>query len=134
MKAFTLRLQDSTQAQEITGVTSFVGEDVTGSFGILAGHARMMTVLNVGLSRFRVDESPWQYLAMPGAVLYFHDNLLVLNTRRFLLDADYLRISAALEQQLLAEEGNLQAMRESLHRMEVQILRRLWQTGQRGGM
>ncbi len=134
MKAFTLRLQDSTQAQEIAGVTSFVGEDVTGSFGILAGHARMMTVLNVGLSRFRVGESPWQYLAMPGAVLYFHDNLLVLNTRRFLLDADYLRISAALEQQLLAEEGNLQAMRESLHRMEVQILRRLWQTGQRGGM
>ena len=37
MKAFTLRLQDATHAEEITGVTSFVGEDASGSFGILAG-------------------------------------------------------------------------------------------------
>ena len=34
-------------------MASFIGEDDSGSFGILAGHARMMTMLGFGLARFR---------------------------------------------------------------------------------
>jgi F-type H+-transporting ATPase subunit epsilon len=56
MNTFTLKLQDATRSKEIAGVTSFVGEDSSGSFGILAGHTRMMTSLLIGLARFRVDE------------------------------------------------------------------------------
>jgi len=104
MSGFTLRLQDATRAEEIANVTSFVGEDASGSFGILAGHARMMTSLVVGLARFRVGEDNWKYLALPGAALYFHDNILTLSTRHYLLDDDYMRISEALQQQLLEEE------------------------------
>ena len=133
MKAFTLRLQDSTHTEEITGVTSFVGEDASGSFGILAGHARMMTSLIIGLARFRVDENPWQYLALPGAVLYFRDNLLTLSTRHFLLDDDYMRISEALQQQLLVEEDKLHTLKESLHRMEEEVLKRLWEMSRTTG-
>lgn len=132
MKSFTLRLQDATHAEEITGVTSFVGEDASGSFGILAGHARMMTSLVIGLARFRVGNQAWQYLALPGAVLYFHDNVLTLSTRRYLLDDDYMRISQVLEQQLLAEEEKLHTMKESLHHMEEEILKRLWKMGRKG--
>lgn len=132
MKSFTLKLQDAFRAEEIPGVTSFVGADCSGSFGILAGHARMMTALTIGLSRFRIGADPWKYLAMPGAVLYFHENVLTLNTQRFLLDDDYMRISETLEHQLLAEEESLRTMKESLHRMEVQVLRRLWETGRKG--
>jgi F-type H+-transporting ATPase subunit epsilon len=129
MKAFTLHLRDATQARTIDGVTSFVGEDASGAFGILAGHARMITTLVIGLARFRVGEEAWQYLALPGAVLYFRDDLLTLSTRHFLLDDDYLRISSALQQELLAEEEQLRSMKESLHRMEEQILRQLWNIG-----
>lgn len=129
MKTFTLRLQDATHAEEIAGVTSFVGEDASGSFGILAGHARLMTSLIIGLARFRVGEDSWKYLALPGAVLYFHDNLLTLSTHRYLLDDDYMRISQALQQQLLAEEEQLHSMKESLHHMEEEVLRRLWEMG-----
>ena len=100
------------RVEEITGVSSFVGEDSTGSFGILAGHARMMTSLIIGLARFRVGEDNWKYLALPGAVLYFHDNVLTLSTRRYLVDDDYMRISQALEQQLVAEEEQLHTMKE----------------------
>lgn len=132
MKTFTLRLQDATRAEDITGVTSFVGEDASGSFGILASHARMMTSLVIGLARFRIGKAAWQYLALPGAVLYFHDNVLTLSTRRYLLDDDYMRISRVLEQQLLAEEEKLHAMKESLHHMEEEILKRLWRMGRRG--
>jgi len=129
--SFTLQLQDATRAEEITGVTSFVGEDASGSFGILPNHARMLTVLVTGLARFRVGPDSWQYLAVPGALLYFQENVLTLGTRRYLLDADYKRISEALQQQLLAEEEQLQAMTISLHRMEEAMLKHLWDMGRR---
>lgn len=132
MKSFTLWLQDATQSEEITGVTSFVGVDTSGSFGILAGHARMMTSLIIGLARFRIGEGAWQYLALPGAVLYFHDNVLTLSTRRYLLGDDYMHISRALQQQLLAEEEKLYTMKESLHHMEEEVLKRLWQMSHKG--
>jgi len=131
VKAFRLRLQDATRTEEIAGVSSFVGEDASGSFGILAGHSRMLTALLIGLARFRVGEGAWRYLAVPGAVLYFQDNVLTLSTRRYLLDDDYRRISQALQQQLLAEEEQLHTMKASLHRMEEAMLRRLWKIGRR---
>lgn len=127
MKTFTLQLQDATHAKEISGVSSFVGEDASGSFGILAGHARLMTTLVVGLARFRIGDQAWQYLALPGAVLYFSNNILTLATHHFLLDDDYMRISAALREELLAEEEKLRTMKESLHHMEEEVLKRLWE-------
>jgi len=132
MKTFTLRLQDATQSEEVGDVTSFVGEDVSGSFGILAGHGRMMTSLIIGLARFRIEKGAWQYLALPGAVLYFHDNLLTLSTRRYLLDDDYMRISQDLQEQLLTEEEKLHSMKDSLHHMEEELLKRLWEMGRKG--
>lgn len=122
-----MRIQDSTRIEKVVGVTSFVGEDASGSFGVLANHARMMTYLVMGLARFRVGEEAWKYLALPGALLYFHDNTLILSTRRYLMDDDYMRISQALQQQLLAEEEKLRATKTSLHQMEEGVLKRLWE-------
>jgi F-type H+-transporting ATPase subunit epsilon len=132
MKSFTVRLQSASGSQDIAGVTSFVGEDGSGSFGILAGHARMMTSLSFGLARFRVGAGNWTYLAVPGAVLYFHDNVLTLSTRRHLMDDDYMRISEALQQQLLAEEEELHTIKASLHHMDEAILKRVWEMGREG--
>ena len=129
MKRFTLLLQDATHTEQINDVASFVGEDASGSFGILAGHARLMTSLLFGLARFRIEEKPWQYLALPGAVLYFKDNELSISTRRYLIDDNYERISAALQEQFVTEETELHAMKKSLHQMEEQLLKRLWETG-----
>ena len=131
MRTFTLLLQDATRAQETEGVSSFVGEDASGSFGIQAGHVRFMSILKMGLARFRIGEDQWTYLASPGAVLYFRDNRLTISTRRFLLDNDYMRISRALEEQLMEEEAKLRVMKESLHQMDEAILRRLWEMGRR---
>jgi F-type H+-transporting ATPase subunit epsilon len=127
VKSFTLRLQDATRSQEIAGVTSFVGEDNSGSFGILAGHERLMASLIIGLARFRIGDGNWQYLALPKAVLYFQDDILTLSTRRYLQDEDYTRISQALQRQLLVEEEQLHSMKESLRRMEQEVLQRLWE-------
>jgi len=125
MNQFVLNLFDATHEQRITGVTSFVGEDASGSFGIQPNHARFMTTLVFGLARFRFGVEYWQYLALPGAVVYFNNNELTISTRHFLIDSDLERISSLLEQQLITEEENLRATRESLHRMEQAILKRM---------
>ena len=129
MKAFTMHVQSATQYEHIEGVTSFVGEDESGSFGIRASHARMMTALSYGLARYQLQDSSWRYLAFPRGILYFVDNALYISTRRFLHDADYQRISAGLLEQLLKEEEGLRTIKESLLRLEQGIFRRLWQMG-----
>ena len=127
MSVITLQLLSASQAERIDGVTSFVGEDASGSFGILPGHARFMTALMFGLARYRIHAGDWQYMAVPGAWLYFVDNCLEIVSRRYLRDENYARINAMLEEQLRAEEEELRATKESLHRMEEEFFRRLWE-------
>lgn len=126
MNTFVLHLQSGTQYERIAGAVSFVAADDSGSFGILPGHARMMTCLTTGLARFRTTDGDWRYLALPGAALYFVDNELYVNTRRYLHDPDYKRISAALRAELLTEEAKLLSIRESLNRLEDEMLKRIW--------
>lgn len=129
MNTFVLLLQSATQYERIENVVSFVGEDESGSFGILPGHARMMTVLSFGLARFRVAGQPWEFLALPGALAYFIDNRLSLSTRRYLRDRDYTNIAAALEKRLRAEEESLLSIKRSVNRLEEEMLQRLWRSG-----
>ena len=125
MNTFPLHLQSATQYERINTVTSFIGEDDSGSFGIQAGHARMMASLLFGLARYRSGDQPWQYLALPGALIYFVDNELYLNTRHFVRDDDYSRINAVLSEQLRKEESGLAHIKESLRRMEEEMFKRL---------
>lgn len=127
MNTFSLTILDASHAETIEGISSFVGEDKTGSFGILAGHARMMTTLVMGLARYRVANEAWQYLAQPGSVLYFRDNLLTISTRHYLRDENYMRISSDLTQKLLVEEEELQAVKQNLQNMENEILKHIWE-------
>jgi len=125
MTTFNLHLQSATQYEVIEDVVSFVGEDGSGNFGIQANHTRLMASLSFGLARYRCGDQPWQYLALPGALLYFVDNRLYLNTRRYVRDSDYARINTALREQLHQEESGLQRIKESLRRMEEEMLKRL---------
>lgn len=129
MRGFIMHLQSATQYERIEQVTTFVGEDVSGSFGILAGHHRMMTSLLFGLARFRTEEDEWEFLALPGGVLYFVENELFLTTRRYLRGTDYDGIAKALEQQLRSEEALLRDLKESMHRLEEEMFKRLWSLG-----
>ena len=130
MRGFELEVHGAGQTLQVPDVLSFIGEDASGSFGLQAGHARCMTLLEFGLARFRTAEADWQYLALPGALLYFAGNRLWIDTRRFLVDSDYSRISRLLQAQLRAEEQALSETKTCLRRMEEALLRRLWQLGQ----
>lgn len=129
MNSFSLQLLSAREQKKVHGVTSFVGEDASGSFGIQAGHCRTMTSLVFGLARYRCADGPWQYLALPGGLLYFVENHLSICTRRYLVDADYRRISRLLQEQLLAEEQGLRETKKSLRRLEESVLHRLYEIG-----
>ena len=126
MNTFNLQLYDATQQQRIENLTSFVGEDSNGCFGLQAHHARFMTTLVFGLFRYRLQTEEWQYLALPGGVLYFNKNELSISTQHFLIDSDFEKISELLKQQLLAEDETLLATHSSLQKMEQSMLTRLW--------
>jgi F-type H+-transporting ATPase subunit epsilon len=132
MKTFTMHLQSTTQYERIDDVLSFVGEDDSGSFGILPGHARMMSLLGFGLARFRTPHRDWAFLALPGCLAYFVDGQLYLNTRRYLRGKDYERLGVLLRKELLAEEEALRAMKQSVRRLEEEMLKRLWKMQQSG--
>lgn len=105
---------------------SFVGEDASGAFGLMAGHERMMTVLDFGLARFRTADGPWHFLALPGGVLYFVENALYICTHRFIHSDDYQAVAAAITGVLAREEKELRVLRTSIERMEQEMIRHLW--------
>lgn len=125
MKTFPLFLQGARQFERIEAVTSFVGEDATGSFALRAHHERFMSALVFGLARYRLADGNWHYLALPGALLYFVDNQLFINTRRYIADTDYNRISQALTEQLLREEEVLMGLKRNLRQLEEAMMRQL---------
>lgn len=133
MNTFVIHLQSGTQYQRIDDAVSFVAADESGSFGIQSGHARLMACLDAGLARFRTADGAWRFLVLPGAVLYFLENELYINTRHYLYDSDYKRLSTAWREEFLAEEEKLRAVTESLNRLEDEMLKRMW-TLQRDGM
>ena len=132
MNSFVMHLQSATQYERIDDVISFVGEDDSGSFGILAEHARVMTLLVFGLARFRAGSRPWEYLALPGGLAYFVDGQLYLSTRRYLRGQDYESLSAALRRELRAEEEALREIKQSMRRLEEEMLKRLWRIRRTG--
>lgn len=132
MKTYTMHLQSATQYQCVKDVISFVAMDKSGSFGIQAHHARMITALDYGLARYQQVDSDWCYIALPGGILYFSNNNLYISTRRFLYGTDYQLISAGLLEQLLKEEEALHEIKDSLNQLEQEMFRRLWQMGRSG--
>ena len=132
LRTFVLHLQSAARYDRVEGVASFVGQDESGSFGIQAGHGRLIATLAYGLARYRGETGGWTYLAMPGAVLYFVAGELFVTTRRYFTDTDYQAISTALVEKLLAEETELRGIKENLSRLEQEMVRRLWQMERSG--
>lgn len=132
MNTFTLHLQSALQYEHFDDVISFVGEDSSGSFGLMSGHARMMTCLKFGLMRFTHANSVVEYVAAPGGVIYFIGNQLFISTRHYFRSKNYEEIVDALTNQLRAEENTIKDIKETLSRLDENILQRLWKMKREG--
>lgn len=133
MKTMTLHLEAATQYERIDDVVSFVAEDASGSFGVLPGHARFMTALELGLASFRRADGGWRYIAAPGALVYLAGGELHFATRRYVCGPDYERMREVLSEQLHAEEKALREIRASLRRLEDSMMRKLWRLARAEG-
>lgn len=132
MNTFVLNLHDSRGADRFDQVTQFIGADDNGSFGVLAGHARMVAVLRYGLARFVDGTGRWRYLALPGGVLDFSSNQLSLVTVRYFLGDERGTICQQLAEEMAKMDSDVHTSRATLAEIEHSLVRRLGELIGRG--
>lgn len=132
MTTFTIFLQSSTQFEKIQDVMSFVGEDSSGQFGLLVNHARIMTCLCFGICYFRYENDKIDYLALPGGILYFINNQLLISTTYYLRSQDYQLLELAIDNELRVAEENISSIKESLQHLDEAFLKHLWELKRQG--
>lgn len=125
MRSFALSLYDNHGVDCFDDVVQFVAADDSGSFGLLAGHARFVAVLRYGLARFVDSSGRWRYLALPGGVLNFSGNHLSLATVRYFLGEDRAGICRQLDEEMARTDSLVHAARSTLAEIEQTLVRRL---------
>ncbi|HTX59327.1 MAG TPA: F0F1 ATP synthase subunit epsilon [Verrucomicrobiae bacterium] len=126
MRAFAIALSSMDCSERIDGVTAFCAGDRSGRFGILAGREPLATTLSWGLCSLRIgSEANRQYLAVPGGVLYFAQDVLHLCARLYLRDDDPERIVQRLTHEMHAEEESSRSMHALLRDLDRELMRRL---------
>ncbi|MEF8731275.1 MAG: F0F1 ATP synthase subunit epsilon [Candidatus Accumulibacter meliphilus] len=125
MNCFALHLHDSHGGERFDDVVQFIAADGSGSFGILAGHARMLAVLRYGLARFVDSAGRWHFLSLPGGVMSFADNRLTLATVRYFLGDERAGICRQLEDEMARLDSDVHSSRATLTEIEHALLRRL---------
>lgn len=139
MAGFTMQVASATRLERFDGVSSFVGTDASGRFGLMAGHAPMSTVLSYGLARFRLETASgqagladgaaesWNYLALPGGVLRFADNVLSIASRVFVVGGSVQEVGRTLAMEMERDTAQQVELRRTLQRLEQTLMKGLWQ-------
>jgi F-type H+-transporting ATPase subunit epsilon len=124
-----MEIQSAKSVERFTDIVGFQGRDSSGAFGVLANAERRMTVLSFGLHSFRYQDHTVEYLALPGGLLYFRDNELLITTQNYVRDRDMKTITLSLQKEIHASEAALQDTKRSLRRLDDEIIRRLSRLG-----
>ncbi len=132
MKVFTLLLLDSRGTHRFDDITQFIGADMLGSFGILAGHVHTVALLRYGLARFIDQAGVWRYLALPGGVLRFADNQLIVTTVRYFLGDDRTLICEQLADEMARADSEIHTARATMSEIEHSLVRRLAELSSQG--
>jgi F-type H+-transporting ATPase subunit epsilon len=130
---FRLRLLGGDREASFDGVQAFAGKDASGRFGILAHHVRFMTVLVHGLARLRLADGAVRYVALPGGVMRFADNVLTLGARHWLMGDDPQQLVTALSEQVAEDARRMAHTLQHLRRLEADLLQRLAREGGTAG-
>jgi F-type H+-transporting ATPase subunit epsilon len=134
MSSFRVRLQSPTRAETIDGVVSFTGKDKSGSFGILPYAYWRTTALSYGMGTVRKADGTTEYLALPGGILYFKSNELKIATRSFIRSSKAEEITEALANQIRKNEESIRGIKQSIHRLDDELLKRLTSIGTRSSL
>lgn len=125
MKTFAVILASPGSRERIEDVASVVARDGSGSFGVLAGAYRRVTVLSWGLLSFRKGDGTREYLAVAGGVFHFSENLLRIATTAYFRTRNFEEIPSLLETELRRREEGIRKTRSSLHSLDLELMKRL---------
>jgi F-type H+-transporting ATPase subunit epsilon len=99
-------------------VVSLRAEDASGSFGILPGHADLLTVLDIGVASWRHADGRERHGAVRGGVLrVLGGRTIEIATREAIVSDDL----EQLESQVLAQFRAREEMERSAHTREQQL-------------
>jgi F-type H+-transporting ATPase subunit epsilon len=107
------------------GVASVRAEDETGGFGILPGHADLLTVLRPSVLRWRRAEGPWQFVALHGGVLQLSRDHLRIATRAAAPGDDLAALEDGIRARAEAEADSARTTRSEQMRLQASVIRNL---------
>lgn len=111
------------------GVRSFRGEDPSGNFGLLPGHADFLTVLNVGVLSWRDGADQWRHCAVRRGILTMRRGCeLAIATREAVLGDDLDQLEKHVLTELTRKQSAEDAARRQARQLEVRALSELVRT------
>ncbi|MWD26146.1 F0F1 ATP synthase subunit epsilon [Aquicoccus sp. SCR17] len=118
---------------EDEAVASLRGEDASGGFGILPGHADFVTVIDAGVLRWRGPGGAWHYCAVRGGVFTVTGGSEVRVACRDAVTGDDLgRLQARVAQTRADRLDTARQRRSTATRLHALAIRRLMQGLARG--
>ncbi|MCB1361578.1 MAG: F0F1 ATP synthase subunit epsilon [Rhodobacter sp.] len=107
-------------------IVRFRGEDATGGFGLLPGHADFLTVIDAGVLRWTPATGPVRYAAVRGAVLTVQGGTSVaVACREAILGDDLPRLEAEVTRQRHAARDTGRQARAHATQLHARAIRRL---------
>ena len=132
--SMVLELMDARSVESLDEVTSFVGEDRTGQFGLWPGHEPVLTVLEPGIFRYRqlATSERWRYVACMGGMLRTIEDKsmpgrmrIQIVSRRFILNDNADALLAQLKRIQQQESQARQWSRGTVEQMDRAMYQRL---------
>ncbi len=120
-------------ALESSEVAHVRAEDVSGGFGILAGHAEFLTVLSPSVVTWRELSGQEHYMAVQGGVFEVRGDTVAIVTRKAVPGEDLHRLEADILVQFEHEQEQEQAARADAQRLYMAALRQIVQYLRRDG-
>jgi F-type H+-transporting ATPase subunit epsilon len=112
---------------EVEEIVSMRAEDETGSFGMLPGHADLLTVLSDSVVSFRLASGPWRHCAVRGGVLSVSGGERVaIATREAVLSEDLGQLERDVLARFRRADEDEAAARVGSERLHLAAIRRIF--------
>lgn len=95
----------------------------------MAQAQKQITYLDSGLALFRSldkGEEVIRYIALPGGIFIFDQNILTICARHFLVGSNPEEVSGFIDEKIEQEEKELYGFRKMATELEDKMLKRIW--------
>ena len=107
-------------------IASLRAEDASGSFGVLPGHADLLTVLDISVVNWRHHDGRERHCAVRRGLLRVRNgHTIEIATREAIVDDDLERLEITVLQEFRARDEAERNMRSESQQLEMQALREI---------